>query len=78
MIEELHHFGMMNFFAETDKDHKRWNSNNGNNKLIQHFSDNFDCKISSQNILKQSHSMAVVMAQEHETVRKPLRTLEFI
>ena len=47
LIEELHHFGVTTTYdefllfkgsaacAETDKDHKRCKSNDGNNKLIQ-------------------------------------------
>ena len=87
LIEELHHFCVTTTYdefllfkvsaacAETDKDHKQCKSNDSSNKLIQ---DNFDCKIPSQNGLKQTHSMAVIMRQEHETAEKPLRTFEFI
>ena len=64
--------------VETDKDHKRCNSNDGNNKLIQVVSDNFDCKMCSQNGVKQTHSVVVIMTQVHETVEKPLRAFEFI
>ena len=90
LIEELHHFGVITTYdefllhkgstacAEADKDHKRCKSNDGNNNLIQGVSDNFDCKITSQNGLKQTHSMAVIMTQEHEAVEKPLRAFEFI
>ena len=60
--------------VETDKDHKRYKSNDGNSKLIQGVSDNSNYKISSQSWLKQTHSMV----QEHETVEKPLRAFEFM
>ena len=63
---------------ETDKDKKWCKSSHGNNKLIQDVSDHFDCKMSSQNELKQTHSMVVILTQEHETVEKLLRALKFI
>ena len=86
MIEELHHFGEATTYGEfllfkglaacveTDKDHKRYKSNDGNSKLIQGVSDHFDYKISSENWTKQTRSMV----EGHETVEKPLRALEFI
>ena len=90
LVEELHHFGVTTTYdefllfkgsaacVETDKDHKRCKSNDGNNKLIQVVSDNFDCKMCSQNGVKQTHSVVVIMTQEHETVEKPLRAVEFM
>ena len=68
---------MMNFYY-LNKDQKRCKSNDGSNKLIQGVSDHFECKISSQNGLKQTHSMAVIMTLEHETVKKPLRAFELL
>ena len=68
---------MMNFYY-LNKDQKRCKSNDGSNKLIQGVSDHFECKISSQNGLKQTHSMAVIMTLEHETVEKPLRAFELL
>ena len=48
--------------AETDKGDKWYKLNDGNNKLFQNVSDNFDCKISSQNGLKKTHSMTVILS----------------
>ena len=45
---------------ETDKDHKWCKSNDGNRELLQGVLVNFDCKISSQNELEQTNSMAVI------------------
>ena len=85
LIEELYRFGETTTYdefllfkgstacSETDKSYKLCKSNDGNNKLIQGVSHNFDCKLSSQNGLKQTHSVALIMKQEHETVEKPLR-----
>ena len=88
LIKELNHFGETTtkdefllfkgseICPETDKDHKRRKSNDENNKLIQGVSDNFDCKISSQNGLSQTRSMVVIMTQEHEIVVKLLRAFK--
>ena len=49
-----------------------------NQKLVQGISDNFDCNILSQNGLKQTHSMAVIMTQKHQTIEKPIQNLKLV
>ena len=85
LVEEFHNFDVTTTYdefllfkgsaicGETDEDLKQRKSRDGNNKLIQGA-----FEICSQNGLKKTHSKAVIMTKEHETVEKPLRAFEFI
>ena len=52
-------------YAATETGQQTCLTTRGNRKLIQGISDNFDCSIASPNGLKQTHSMAIIMTQEH-------------
>ena len=77
LIQELSQFGVTSSYDEfllfkdsaayaaMKRGYQDVKSSEENHKLIQGIADNFDCSISSPSGLKQTHSMAVIMTQEH-------------
>ena len=77
LIKELSEFGITSSYneyllfngwaayASMEHEFQKVRSARENHKLIQGVADNFDCSISSPNGLKQTHSKAVIMTQEH-------------
>ena len=63
---------MMNFYYLKDQQSVVKQMKISNNVIQGAF------EICSQNGLKKTHSKAVIMTKEHETVEKPLRAFEFI
>ena len=60
-------------YAAMQKWHRNLESTHSNNKLIQGVVDSFDYPISYPNGLKQTHSMEVIMTQEHSSTNKKLK-----
>ena len=74
LIEEFHHYCIATTYDEylqfkgsmanaVRKKELTW-SKNSSGKLTQTVGDNFDAKLSTQNGLKQTHNMALILTQE--------------
>ena len=62
-------------YAAIEHEYQKVRSTRENHKLVQSVADNFDCSISTRNGSKQTHSMAVIMAQEHISTDMAIRKM---